>query len=106
MTTYISTRSVLHISRLGDNISIYNPISVERIRQYTGLFLSKGDALATATAKAYRLLQGGAVKQAMVMTYADSFLVIGAFFLVCIPLLLLFVGKKIEASEHAEMVME
>jgi DHA2 family multidrug resistance protein len=106
MTTYISTRSVLHISRLTDNISIYNPISVERIRQYTGLFLSKGDALASATAKAYRLLQGGAIKQAMVMTYADSFLIIGGFFLVCIPLLLLFIGKKIEAPAHTEMVMD
>lgn len=106
MTTYISTRTVLHASRLGDNISLYNPLSAERIRQFTGLFLSKGDALMTATGKAYGMMQGMVMKQALVMTYADSFLVIGAFFLVCVPLLLLFIGKKIESSGHTEMVME
>ena len=106
MTTYISTRTVLHASRLGDNISLYNPLSAERIRQFTGLFLSKGDALMTATGKAYGMMQGMVMKQALVMTYADSFLVIGTFFLVCVPLLLLFIGKKIESSGHTEMVME
>ncbi|CCH03166.1 drug resistance transporter, EmrB/QacA subfamily [Fibrella aestuarina BUZ 2] len=106
MTTYISTRTVFHSSRLGDNISVYNPLSADRLRQYTQLFLSKGDALVTATSKAYRLLQGSVVKQALVMTYADAFLIIGGFFLVCVPLLLLFIGKKIEAPAHVEMAME
>ncbi|WP_171739663.1 DHA2 family efflux MFS transporter permease subunit [Spirosoma taeanense] len=106
MTTYISTRSVLHLSRLSDNVSIYNPFSADRIRQYTGLFLSKGDALMTATRKAYGLMQGGVMKQAMVMTYADSFLIIGGFFLICVPLLLLFTGKKIEAPAHVDIAME
>ena len=106
MTTYISTRTMFHASRLGDNVSIYNPLSVDRIRQYTNLFLSKGDALAAATSKAYGVMQGAVIKQALVMTYADAFLVIGAFFLVCVPLLLLFIGKKIEAPAHTEMVME
>ncbi len=106
MTTYISTRTMFHASRLGDNVSIYNPLSAERIRQYTSLFLSKGDALVTATSKAYGLMHGAVIKQALVMTYADAFLIIGAFFLICVPLLLLFIGKKIEAPAHTEMVME
>ncbi|WP_338876229.1 DHA2 family efflux MFS transporter permease subunit [Spirosoma sp. SC4-14] len=106
MTTYISTRTVFHASRLSDNISIYNPLSAERIRQFTNLFLSKGDALMTATGKAYGLIQGTVMKQALVMTYADAFLIIGAFFLVCVPMLLLFIGKKIQAPAHTEMVME
>lgn len=106
MTTYISTRTVFHTQRLGDNLSIYNPISAERLKQYTALFMSKGDALVTATEKAYKMLYGTVVRQAMVLTYADTFLVIGAFFLACLPLLLLFSGKKIEAGEHTEMVME
>ncbi|WP_428666957.1 DHA2 family efflux MFS transporter permease subunit [Runella sp.] len=106
MTTYISTRSIMHLSRLSDNVSIYNGQAVERIRQFTNLFLSKGDALAVATRKAYGLIQGGIVKQAMVMTYADSFLIIGVFFLICVPLLLLFVGKKIQAPAHVEMNLD
>lgn len=106
MTTYITTRTMFHSSRLGDNVSVYNPMSVDRIRQYTNLFLSKGDAMVTATSKAYRLMQGTVMKQALVMTYADAFLVIGAFFLLCVPLLLLFIGKKIEAPAHTEMVMD
>lgn len=106
MTTYIATRSVLHESRLADNISNYNGLSVERLRQYTNLFLSKGDSMLAATGEAYAALKGGLVQQAMVMTYADAFLVIGAFFLVCVPLLLLFIGKKIEQPAHVDMAME
>lgn len=107
MTTYISTRTVFHTNRLADNLSIYNPISAERLKQYTALFMSKGDALVTATEKAYKMLYGSVVRQALVLTYSDTFLIIGAFFLICLPLLLLFVGgKKIEAPEHAEMMME
>lgn len=106
MTTYISTRTMFHSSRLGDNVSVYNPLSADRLRQYTNLFLSKGDALVTATGKAYAMMQGAVVRQALVMTYADAFLVIGSFFLVCVPLLLLFIGKKIEAPAHTDMAME
>jgi DHA2 family multidrug resistance protein len=106
MTTYISTRTVFHGARLADNVSLYNPLSADRLRQYTSLFLSKGDALVTATAKAYRVMQGAVMKQALVMTYADAFLVIGGFFLLCVPLLLLFIGKKIETPAHVEMAME
>ncbi|GAB3512874.1 efflux MFS transporter permease [Emticicia fontis] len=107
MTTYISTRTVFHTARLSDNISAYNPISAERMKQFVGLFMSKGDALVTATEKAYKMMQGTVIRQALVLTYNDTFLVIGAFFLVCLPLLLLFIGgKKIEASEHSEMMME
>lgn len=106
MTTYISTRTVFHGSRLADNISTYNPLSADRIRQFTNLFLSKGDALITATGKAYAMMQGQVMRQALVMTYADAFLIIGGFFLVCVPLLLLFIGKKIETPAHVEMAMD
>ena len=60
----------------------------------------------TATGKAYGVMQGAVIKQALVMTYADAFLIIGGFFLICVPLLLLFIGKKIEAPAHVEMAME
>lgn len=107
MTTYISTRTVFHTNRLADNLSIYNPISAERLKQYIALFMSKGDAMVIATEKAYKMLYGSVVRQALVLTYSDTFLIIGAFFLFCLPLLLLFVGgKKIEAPENAEMMME
>ena len=80
MTTYIATRSVQHINRLTDNVSSYSTLSMDRIRQYTGLFLSKGDELAKATDKAYSMMQGAVMRQALVITHADAFLVIGAFF--------------------------
>lgn len=91
---------------LSDNINDYNPLSAERLKQYTHLFLSKGDDLAAATSKAYPLLRGVVAKQALILTYADAFLVIGVFFLVCLPLLLLFIGKKPQAPAHMEMPME
>ncbi|MFD1141472.1 DHA2 family efflux MFS transporter permease subunit [Larkinella insperata] len=106
ITTYISTRSVFHQTILADNVTNYNPLSVERIRQYTALFVSRGNDLATATQKAYTLLKGAVTRQAMVMTYGDAMLIIGGFFLICLPLLLLFIGKKIKTQEHMEMSME
>ncbi len=41
------------------------------------------------------------------MTYGDAFLIVGAFFLICIPLLLLFRSlKKTAGDVHIEMHME
>jgi DHA2 family multidrug resistance protein len=47
-------------------------------------------------------MQGAVYKQAMVLTYNDVFLIVGIFFVLCIPLLLLFrlKGKNMERVEH------
>ncbi len=40
------------------------------------------------------------------MTYGDAFLIVGAFFLVCIPMLLLFRSSKKGGEIHVDVHME
>lgn len=51
-------------------------------------------------------MQGTVIKQALVIAHADAFPGIGGFFLLCVPLLLLFIGKKIKTPTHVEMALE
>jgi DHA2 family multidrug resistance protein len=102
MTTLLSTRAVFHYNRLSDNISAFSQSTFERMNAYTGLFMSKGDNILSAQAKSVAAMQGAVYKQAMVLTYNDVFLIVGIFFVLCIPLLLLFrlKGKNMERVEH------
>ncbi|MHB8259656.1 MAG: DHA2 family efflux MFS transporter permease subunit [Bacteroidia bacterium] len=101
-TTYISVRSVLHYNRLSDHISIYNQPTYDRLNAYTGLFMSKGSDFLNAQLKAIASIKGTVLKQAMILTYNDVFIIVGAFFVVCIPLLLLFrlKGKSVVKVEN------
>ena len=102
MTTLLSMRAVFHYNRLSDNISVYSQSTFDRLNTYTGLFMSKGDDILSAQMKSIAAMKGSVYKQAMVLTYNDVFLIVGIFFVLCIPLLLLFrlKGKNIEKVEH------
>ena len=102
MTTIVSMRSVFHYSRLSEKISIFNQATYERLNAYTGLFMSKSNDITSSKLTALAALKGNVYKQAMVLTYNDVFLVVGVFFVMCIPLLLLFrlKGKDVVKVEH------
>jgi MFS transporter, DHA2 family, multidrug resistance protein len=89
-TTFISTRSAFHYSRLSDHISMYNQTSFDRLNTYTNMFVSKGNDFLTAQSRALYAIKGTVYKQVMVLTYNDVFMLVGFFFAVCLPLLLLF----------------
>lgn len=110
-TTFISVRNVFHYNRVSEQISIYNSNLAERLKSMTGLFISKGSDPNTAQLKAVASMKGMVMKQSMLLTYNDVFLIVGVFFAICIPLLLLFKAKKEDKKEgkeeeHMEMVME
>jgi DHA2 family multidrug resistance protein len=107
MTTYISTRTKFHFDTLKDYVSPNDSITQQRLETFKNLFLSRGYSLYEATQQALASMQGLVMKQAQMLTYRDAFLVVGAFFLVCIPLLLLFKRKKQQGGgQHVEMIME
>ncbi|MFI5221857.1 MAG: hypothetical protein ACHQK8_06000 [Bacteroidia bacterium] len=66
------------------------------------MFISKGNDEASSRLTAISAIKGSVYKQAMVPTYNDVFLMVGIFFSVCIPLLLLFrlKSKCIVKVEH------
>ncbi len=107
MATYIATRTKFHVETMREHISMYDFNSQQRFEGLKNLFLSKGASLSEATQQAYAALQGLLTKQALMLTYRDTFLVVGIFFLICIPLLLLFIGRKRSGEpQHVEMTME
>jgi DHA2 family multidrug resistance protein len=93
MTTFVTQRTAFHRSNLIEHINSFNPISAERINTYTKGFMAKGFPLQQAQAMANRALEGTVIKQSMLMSYMDSFLIVGVFFIICIPIVLIFQRK-------------
>jgi DHA2 family multidrug resistance protein len=94
MATFLTTRSAFHAARLNPDVNLYDPETVSRIKAMVARFMQNGLDYATAKAKALTALHGMIGRQAMILTYNDSFYVISVFFLLCIPLLLFFIRKK------------
>jgi len=105
MTTFVSTRATFHASVLSDKVSEFSPEGLSRLRSTMNLFLSHGDAVWTARTKAIAFLGRAVGRQAALLSYLDAFRLVGFFFLVFLPLLLLFKkpakGVKVEGV-HAE----
>ena len=107
MTTVISVRNRIHFDTLKDHVSAFDITTQERIQSMKNLFISKGSSMLEATQQAYAAMQGQVMKQAMMITYSETFLIVGAFFIVCIPLLFIFPVKKKKGQDvHVEMVAE
>jgi DHA2 family multidrug resistance protein len=94
MATFIERRTTFHRSILAEHVNAYNPEAVSRLQRFTGAFLARGDGLEAARHKALAMLNGAVGKQAALLSYLDAFYVVGFFFLLCLPMLLLFRGKK------------
>jgi MFS transporter, DHA2 family, multidrug resistance protein len=94
MTTYVSQRSWVHRENLLRYVSEYDPAVRQRLAAITQGLMSKGSSLAQAQQQAIGAMEGIVVKQTFLLTYMDAFRIVGIFFLVCIPLLLLFKRRR------------
>ena len=107
MATFIERRTAFHRSVLADKVNAFATAAQQRMEGLTHLFLSKGDAPALAHQKALGMLNAGVGRQASLLSFLDTFYVIGFFFLICIPLLLLFKSPKARKGPgHVDMAME
>jgi DHA2 family multidrug resistance protein len=121
MATFIERRTAFHKEVLAERITAFNAAAAERLNGIAHLFISKGSDPASAHARALTLIDRVTAKQASLLSYLDTFYVIGFFFLACIPLLFLFrareAGARKEGKEndgaaapaepaHIEMAME
>ena len=94
MTTYVSQRSWMHRENLLRYVSEYDPAVRQRLAAITQGLMSHGSSLAQARQQAIGAMEGIVVKQTFLLTYMDAFRIVGIFFLVCIPLLLLFKRRR------------
>ncbi|MDE3145518.1 MAG: MFS transporter, partial [Bacteroidota bacterium] len=109
ITTYISIDTTKHYSYLSENITATDPATQERVKMLTNSFMGKGFDIQSATANAYGLISKSVFGQATFLTYEDLFIYLGLFFLMLIPLLIMFRNKKKKvavAEEIAEWTME
>jgi DHA2 family multidrug resistance protein len=96
MTTFISQRVMLHRVNLLSYLNPFNPTFTERIGMYTKAFISKGFSFMQAEQMANKAIDGMLMKQSMLMAYMDAFVVVGFFFIACIPIVLIFQRQRIK----------
>jgi DHA2 family multidrug resistance protein len=106
MTTFVSTRSKLYYDNIKNHVSVYDTNTQDRLSMLKNAFIARGQNAFDAEKQAIAALYGSVMKQSMLMTYNDCFMIVGTFFLVCIPMLLLFKKKKKEGEEETEMHIE
>lgn len=94
ITTFISRMNIQHRSDLVSHLSANDPNVQQRIQGMQQNFIHNGMAPDAAMSNAYKLMDFTISKQAVVLSYMDVFLMIGAMFLVCIPFILLVKQKK------------
>ena len=96
ITTYISVDTSKHYSYLAESVTESAPATQERVKMFTNSFIGKGFDPQAAAANAYTLISKSINVQATFLTYKDLFVNLGLFFLLLIPLLIMFKDKKLK----------
>ena len=92
ISTFVSRQTQVHRYALVTHLNI-NDLSVQqRVAQLVaGMMQRPGMDSLTARQTAYAMLDGAVDKQATLLSYMDVFLDVGIMFLVCVPVVLLFI---------------
>jgi MFS transporter, DHA2 family, multidrug resistance protein len=75
--TLLSVRERFHYSRLGEAISLSNPITRDHLDRFTQFFINKGSNQFMAQNQAYAMLEKLVHREASVMAYNDCFFFMG-----------------------------
>lgn len=94
ISTYLSRDIVNHRSNLVNNLNIYDPAVQNRVHGIAAGMQAKGMAPNTALKTAQQMLDGSVSLQATILSYMDVFLYVGLLFLVCVPVVLIFIKKS------------
>lgn len=88
ITTFVDRRLAYHRDILMTNINPYNPVFEQHLHGIASTFMANGTSAGTAQQMALGAIQGSMMKQSLLMSYADVFLVVGIFFVLMIPIIL------------------
>jgi DHA2 family multidrug resistance protein len=94
VNTFMATRGAVHRSDLVTHAAAYNSLTVQRLSGYTNYFLSKGSTGYQATQQGLQLLDHNIAKQSALLSFMDAYLLIGAIFILAVPLLFFAAKKK------------
>jgi DHA2 family multidrug resistance protein len=92
--TYQFRKQQTHINILGGHVNPYSAQANHMIDALRGSFLARGADAADATRKAYDAMWGIIQRQAAMLSYNDTFLLLALLFVAMLPLLLLLRRPK------------
>ena len=99
LATYLSNQLVYNRAMIGSNLDVNDPAVMQRVQSLSTQLAASGTNVIEATQQAYLVLSGMLSQQAALVTYIDIFQMLGAFFLVCIPIVVLI--KRVRVSGPA-----
>ena len=100
LATYLTNREVFNNQRIGVHLNSNDPMVMQRVQNIINGIVAKGTNVFEAKQQAYMVLEGMLTKQAYLVTYIDIFTMLGVFFIVCIPVVLLI--KKYKSNDKVE----
>lgn len=102
--TLLSNRQDVHRQLLSEHINPYSPATQQMFNAIKGALMARGADAVTATQGAYASMYGMVMKQAAMLSFLDTFRVLGIIFLIMAPLM--FIMKRPEMSTEHVMVSE
>ena len=93
-TTMLARDSQRNISRLGAHVNVYSPQSQVMVENLRRAMMARGSDAYTATREAYGTLFGMVQQQASILSFLQTFRLLGFIFIAVLPLLLLFKRPK------------
>ena len=106
LATFIQKHIQLHRVEMLGHYSLGNAVFAERLQGLAAGLASSGMGAVDAQSAALRLLEQGLMRQAMMMSYNDAFLIVLIVNLVTLPAVLLLRRPNPEVAVHVEAVME
>jgi DHA2 family multidrug resistance protein len=87
--TFLFRREQIHTARLVGHVNAYNPRAVSMIEGMRSTMTAHGSDTVTALQQAYRAMFGMVERQAAMLSFVDTFRMMGLVFLLLLPLLIL-----------------
>ncbi len=102
ISTYLTRDIITHRGDLVTHLNIYDPAVQSRVQGMAAGFQAKGMPPDVALKSAYQMMDGTVSLQATILSYMDIFLYVGILFLVCVPVVLLFIKRSKSKMSLAE----
>ncbi|GAB2564954.1 DHA2 family efflux MFS transporter permease subunit [Spirosoma areae] len=96
--TYVTQRTAVHRGDLLSNLQPGEMLTTERLNAMTQALIARGVNAFDAVTGAYKNLDLIISRQALMVSYLDTFRLAGLFFVVSFPLLFLLKNKKMDAT--------
>jgi DHA2 family multidrug resistance protein len=106
LATFIQQHIQLHRVEMLGHYSLANEVFTERLHGLAAGLASSGMNTVDAQSAALRLLEQGLMRQAMIMSYNDAFLIVLIVNMVTLPAVLLLRRPNPKEAIHVEAVME